>query len=495
MHLIWLSLIPCLIWLAFFYFQDFYQREPVWIILVTFLLGAASALVALVLNTMGSAILLSMFGKTTTYKVLELWLVVGPVEEFVKMSAVLDFAYRRKEFDEPSDGVIYAAAAALGFAALENVIYLARHGEQIIMLRGIFANSGHALDAAIWGLALSKAKAAPNIASKRAGIIALGWLLAAAVHALYDTFCFLGGRSMVATLAMLVVFMIGMFIYVEIRLIRQVLKSPHRKKTMFMRAIVKCPACGMPTPAGSPCWKCRTPISATDGSESKFCLRCGVPQQPGATRCSNCGVNLLEFKGTPALESRPHFVQAATQASPRGEIAYVIDKATVNVGKTLENDFVVVDDTTYKHHARIMWHAAGAHVIYDLGATNGVYVNGQRILQAFLQDGYEVRFGQVRFIYRMTGWRTPAQLPPPVLWQPGAQPLVSVEPQPPQAGFPQPPAPPGYPRQPPAYPSPPPPAAGFPPQPGHPPQGAPQPGYPSPPGAAGFPPGDPRFRR
>jgi RsiW-degrading membrane proteinase PrsW (M82 family) len=472
MQLIWLSLIPCLIWLAFFYFQDWYQREPIWIIFVTFLLGAASALVALVLNTVGSAVLLSMFGKTTTYKVLELWLVVGPVEEFVKMSAVLVFAYRRKEFDEPSDGVIYAAAAALGFAALENVIYLARHGEQIIMLRGIFANSGHALDAAIWGLALSKAKAAPNITSKRVGIIALGWLLAAAVHALYDTFCFLGGRSMVATLGMLILFMIGMFIYVEIRLIKQVLQSPHRKKTMFMRAIVKCPACGMPTPAGAPCWKCRTPINVTDGSESKFCLRCGVPQRPGATQCSNCGVNLLELKGTPTLESRPHFVSAATPAQPRGEIAYVIDRATVNVGKTLENDFVVVDDTTSKHHARIMWHAAGAHVVYDLGATNGVYVNGQRVLQAFLQDGYEVRFGQVRFIYRMTGWRPPSQLPPPVLWQPGAQPLIALEPQP-QPAF-QPAA------APPAYPSYPPPAPGYPIQ---------------PPGAAGHPPGDPRFRR
>jgi hypothetical protein len=422
---------------------------------------------------MGSAILLAMLGKTTTYKLAELWLVVGPVEEFVKMSAVLVFAYRRKEFDEPSDGVIYAAAAALGFAALENVIYLARHGEQIIMLRGIFANSGHALDAAIWGIALSKAKAAPNIASKRAGIIALGWLAAAAVHALYDTFCFLGGKSIVATLAMLIVFMIGMFIYVEIRLIRQVLKSPHRKKTMFMRAIVKCPSCGMPTPAGAPCWKCHTPIKVTDGSDSKYCLRCGVPQQPGATQCSNCGVSLLEFKGTPALESRPHFVSAATQAQPRGEIAYVIDKATVNVGKTLENDFVVVDDTTSKHHARITWHAAGAHVIYDLGATNGVYVNGQRVLQAFLQDGYEVRFGQVRFVYRMTGWRPSTQLPPPVLWQAGAQPLVPV--QPPQPGYPpQAPPPPRFQptTQPPGYPPP-----------------APPPGYPP------YPPGDPRSRR
>jgi protease PrsW len=541
MYLIWLSLIPCLIWLAFFYFQDWYQREPIWLIFVTFILGAASALVALVLNSGGAAVLLAVFGKTTTYKVLELWLVVGPIEELVKMSAVLVFAYRRKEFDEPSDGVIYAAAAALGFAALENVLYLANRGEQIILLRGTFANPGHALYAAIWGLALSKAKAAPNLASTRAGIIALGWLIAAVVHAVYDTLCLIGGNSLLMTLAMLVVLMIGMFVYVEIRLIRQVLKSPHRKATMFMRAIVRCPACGMPTPSGSPCWKCHTPIGVFDGSESKFCLRCGVPQQPGATQCFNCGVNLLELRGTPALESRPHFVRAATEAAPRGEIAYVISKPTANVGKTLENDFVVDDESASKHHARLTWHPVGAHVLYDLGATNGVYVNGQRILQAFLQDGYEVRFGQARYVYRMTGWRPPTQLPPPVLWQPGAQPLVPATQPPPgfapqsaPPGYPAPQsAPPGYPAPqsaPPGYPAPQPAPPGYPapqsappgypaPQPAPPGYPAPQsapPGYPAPqpappapfgypsqppaapsgsPGSPGSPPGDPRFRR
>jgi hypothetical protein len=271
---------------------------------------------------------------------------------------------------------------------------------------------------------------------------------------------------------------------------------------MIMRANVKCPTCGKPTPSGAPCCKCRTTIGISDGSESKFCLRCGVPQQPGITQCSNCGVNLLEFKGAAALDSRPHFVQAATAAAPHGEIAYVIDKPTVNVGKTLENDFVVDDDSASKHHARITWHAAGAHVVHDLGATNGVYVNGQRVLQAFLQDGYEVRFGQARFVYRMTSWRTPAQLPPPVLWQPGAQPLVPAQqpppgfPPPPQGHAPQPqayappPQPPGYPPPPQGYAPPPqgypPPPQGYP----QPPQSPPPPGYPSVP-----PPGDPRFRR
>ena len=486
MSLIWLSLIPCLLWLAFFYVQDWYQREPLWLIGVTFLLGAASALVAFVVNTMGSLFLLAMMGKTPLYKLAELWLVVGPVEEFVKMGAVLIFAYRRPEFDEPVDGVIYAAAAALGFAALENIIYLARHGEQIIVLRGIFANSGHALDSALWGLALSKARAAPNVGSKRAGIIAVGWAWAAGVHALYDTFCLVGGRSVVITIGLLILFIVAMFTYVEIRLIKHVVKSPHRKATMFMRTIVRCPKCGMPSPSGSPCWRCGTPLGATDGSESKYCLRCGVPQAPGAATCVNCGVNLLEFKDAPTAERRPHFVRAGSGTGARGEIAYLIDKPQLSVGKTLENDFVIEEDSISKHHARLVWHREiGAHLLMDLGATNGTYVNGQRVSQAFLQDGFEVRFGQARFVYRLTGWRSQVQLPPPLLWQPGAAP---PSPSVPPGYAPPPPGqsvPPGY--------APPPPGQSVPPGYAPPPPGqSVPPGYAPPPS---IPPGDPRFRR
>ncbi|HEY3355631.1 MAG TPA: PrsW family glutamic-type intramembrane protease [Polyangia bacterium] len=469
MELIWLSLIPCLLWLAFFYVQDWYQREPIWLIGVTFVLGAASALVAFVVNTAGSSVLLAFMGKTFEYKLAELWLVVGPVEEFVKMGAVLVFVYRRPEFDEPVDGVIYAAAAALGFAALENVIYLARHGEQIIVLRGIFANSGHALDSALWGLALSKARAAPNVEHKRLKIILVGWLLAAGVHALYDTFCLIGGRSLVATVGMLIIFMIVMFTIVEWRLIKAVAKSPHRKATMFMRTIVRCPKCGLPAPSGSPCWKCGTPLGIPDGSEAKYCLRCGVPQQPGLTQCGNCGISLLEFQGAPTAERRPHFVRAGT-GFDRGEIAYLIDKPELTVGKTLENDFVIEEDSVSKHHARLQWqNQVGAHLVLDLGATNGVYVNGQRVSQAFLQDGFEVRFGQSRYVYRCTGWRAQVQLPPPMLWQPPPPPPATPA-YPPQPGYPPPP---GFATPPPAYPSQPP--------------RQPPPGYP--------PPGDPRFRR
>ena len=52
------------------------------------------------------------------------FLVIGPREEIAKFLAVRLFVYRNKEFNEPLDGIIYAAAAALGFASLENMLYV-----------------------------------------------------------------------------------------------------------------------------------------------------------------------------------------------------------------------------------------------------------------------------------------------------------------------------------------------------------------------------------
>jgi pSer/pThr/pTyr-binding forkhead associated (FHA) protein len=76
----------------------------------------------------------------------------------------------------------------------------------------------------------------------------------------------------------------------------------------------------------------------------------------------------------------------------------------INIGKTLDNDFVIDDDSVSKRHARIVWHPAGLHVVQDLSSINGTFVNGQRVNESPLQNGYEVRFGQLRFVYRAAHW-------------------------------------------------------------------------------------------
>ena len=45
-------------------------------------------------------------------------------EEFFKLLTVLIFVYKKPAFDEPYDGIIYGAVASLGFATLENILYV-----------------------------------------------------------------------------------------------------------------------------------------------------------------------------------------------------------------------------------------------------------------------------------------------------------------------------------------------------------------------------------
>ncbi|MCS6816963.1 MAG: PrsW family glutamic-type intramembrane protease [Blastocatellia bacterium] len=393
-----LSLIPCLLWLFWFWLQDWYDREPPRTILLTFLLGALATLPAMLFNTMGVLVLSGLLGANLVSEWLILFLVVGPVEEAMKLWAVAHYAYRRPEFDEPVDGVVYGAAAALGFAAAENVLYLSRFGSEIFVVRGILSNPGHALFAAFWGLALSRAKMLPNVGSVRARTIARGWGLAALLHALFDAVLLAGQHRLlphVAVVGIVALLMLAIFVYVEIRTVGHVARSPHRRGTMMLAGFAPCPHCGHVGTVGHACAACGRKILDAEG---RRCPTCGKPPRAGVTICLECGADLAPRSPTPLRVREPHLVRLLPDG--REEIAFILDRPVVTVGKTLDNHFVIDDPTVSKHHAKFVWHPSGAFVVVDLGSTNGTYVNGQRVQENLLRNGFEVRFGRARFIYR-----------------------------------------------------------------------------------------------
>ncbi|MCU1278374.1 MAG: hypothetical protein JWM53_1920, partial [bacterium] len=113
------------------------------------------------------------------------FLVIGPCEEISKFLAVRLFVYRNKEFNEPLDGIIYAAAAALGFASLENVLYVidwhTGHVQWAALgIRSLLALPGHVIFATTWGYALGRQKFDPSY--RVWPMVALAALL----HGLYD---------------------------------------------------------------------------------------------------------------------------------------------------------------------------------------------------------------------------------------------------------------------------------------------------------------------
>jgi RsiW-degrading membrane proteinase PrsW (M82 family) len=193
-----LPILPGVVWMWIVYRTDRYEPEPKSLVLSTFLMGAV-AVVPAYLAERGSSLVYPFLDEIERASACpvharpEVWpillgcfLLVGPCEELAKFAAVRLYIFRHPEFDEPLDGVIYASAAALGFASLENVLYVIdfERGLHVhwdaLGLRSFLALPGHVIFAATWGHALGRRRFDPAypVWSRVA--------LAAGLHGLYD---------------------------------------------------------------------------------------------------------------------------------------------------------------------------------------------------------------------------------------------------------------------------------------------------------------------
>ncbi|HMV47489.1 MAG TPA: PrsW family glutamic-type intramembrane protease [Blastocatellia bacterium] len=389
-----LSLLPCVLWLWYFSSRTRYKRPSVRVLGITFLLGALATLPALLLNLAGQSFLINIFGKTSWSHLLVLIFVVGPVEEAIKLLVVYFYAYRQQEFDEALDGVTFSATAALGFAAIENVVYLAQSDPMLVLLRGPLSNPGHALFSAVWGMSLSRAKTQPNLFNKRFPIILEGWIYASLLHSLFDVLLVAASRVNIIFFGLLVALMILLFFRIRARIRFHSETSPHREGTLVLPTRRYCQECGAKGATGMQCPECGAFIP--DPEELELCPICTTPQRPGAKFCARCGAN-IKLPAKENLDSRPHFVTVNNNGEER--IAYILNENEILIGRTLNNGFVIEHPSVSKRHARVVAEQEN-YALYDLGSSNGTFVNGKRINETKLEDGCEVRFGRAHFIYR-----------------------------------------------------------------------------------------------
>ena len=72
----------------------------------------------------------------------------------------------------------------------------------------------------------------------------------------------------------------------------------------------------------------------------------------------------------------------------------ILTKPVTSVGRDSQNDVVIDDESVSTHHAEIRLED-GRHLLKDLGSTNGIRVNGDRVTESVLNDGDLLRFGSV----------------------------------------------------------------------------------------------------
>ena len=156
MLLLVLALAPALAIIVYIYLKDKYEREPVGLLLKNVALGAsASVLITFFLGAFGNWFLPVSNPMSVLQQFIKAFVVVALVEEFSKYVIVRYYAQRNNEFDEPFDGIVYAVMVAMGFAALENILYVFQYGVSNGVLRAFTAVPAHATFAVLMGYFLS----------------------------------------------------------------------------------------------------------------------------------------------------------------------------------------------------------------------------------------------------------------------------------------------------------------------------------------------------
>lgn len=182
-----IAILPAIGLIYLFKKWDQKRPEPPGAIRNAMILGAVSCVPAVIIEL----VLTAAIGERNTEAqgaFLKSFVVAAGTEEALKLGVVLLFFWRKPSFNETMDGILYTAAASLGFALLENVLYAG--GNLILGLaRAISAVPLHATCSGLMGYFVGVAKMRGSAGSR----IFLGYFIAVMIHGVYDWAVFSGG--------------------------------------------------------------------------------------------------------------------------------------------------------------------------------------------------------------------------------------------------------------------------------------------------------------
>jgi RsiW-degrading membrane proteinase PrsW (M82 family) len=195
---IFFGFVPMFLFAAFVNWLDRYEKEPKLLLGAAFLWGVVIAGGgAYILNTVFGIGIYALTGSEGAAEFGTTSIVAPIIEEGLKGFAVLVvFLMFRNEFDSVLDGVVYAAVTAMGFAAIENVLYIYRNGYLesgwegfwvLVVIRVVLVGWMHPFFTAFTGIGLAIARMTRSVLAK---IIAIptGYAIAVVAHAFHNTF-------------------------------------------------------------------------------------------------------------------------------------------------------------------------------------------------------------------------------------------------------------------------------------------------------------------
>ena len=192
------AVIPPLLIAYYVYQQDKYDKEPRSLLIKSFLFGCVSVVPALILEIILDA---NLFSNLFLY----VFIGIALVEEGVKFFFLRGYMYQKEEFNEPMDGIVYGVMISLGFATVENVVYVFVYSDsgselQTAILRMFTAIPLHAVCGIILGYYVGLAKFSNNYKI----LLYKGLLFAVLTHTLYNYFIMAGYGILLSIIALII---------------------------------------------------------------------------------------------------------------------------------------------------------------------------------------------------------------------------------------------------------------------------------------------------
>jgi RsiW-degrading membrane proteinase PrsW (M82 family) len=183
LYLILSAITPVACFLYLIYRRDT-QKEPWTRLLVCFVAGIVSFLPAVFIELVLEWF--NIFDSLFLSSVYDAFVVAALTEESLKWALLYLLVWRSRDFDQYYDGIVYAVFISMGFACVENVMYVVENGYGVAALRAVLSVPLHGLCGVIMGYFFSLARFSHRRSS--GWYILLSLLPAVFAHGLYDFF-------------------------------------------------------------------------------------------------------------------------------------------------------------------------------------------------------------------------------------------------------------------------------------------------------------------
>lgn len=203
-----LALAPGIAIIVFIYLKDKHEREPFRLLAISFFYGVLSTVVTLLIS-LPTQYLLILREDNVVHQFVNAFFKVAFIEELSKFLFIRFILFPNKHFNEPFDGIVYAVMVGMGFATLENILYVFQYGFTTGILRMFTAVPAHATFAILMGYFLGKAKFSLD---KKLYYSLVGLFVATLFHGAYDYFWFISyipGVWVGAIISLLVAFFLS----------------------------------------------------------------------------------------------------------------------------------------------------------------------------------------------------------------------------------------------------------------------------------------------